>query len=316
MAQTFEGGLFSGTLFGDFYIDGQWTGLKEAGNATKFEIKSNAEVKTLVSKKKYNRGQILKSATIAQPTAIKADINDPDRDVLRVGFLGTGEIVAVDPGSVTDEPHAAPAPLGVIELAKRAVSQVVVSRKNGMDATAWATGQTVAIGDYRIPTAPNQHFYKATVAGAVGATEPAWPIDGTTVTDGAVTWQDMGPIEAVLNTDYALGVDNSFKGWVQLTEATNIEPGEPLLVDYSYQAQTGYRIKGATQPVCRVRWFLDGENFATGEPVEITVHDTQTMPNAAIDFLSDNWQSIGLDITPVTPPGKDAPYEIFYPGRQ
>ena len=61
MAQKFEGGIFSGTLFGDFYIPGKgWTGLKEAGNATKFEIKSNAEVKTLVSRKRYNRGQILK----------------------------------------------------------------------------------------------------------------------------------------------------------------------------------------------------------------------------------------------------------------
>lgn len=315
MAQTFEGGLFSGTLFADFYIDGQWTGLKEAGNATKFEIKSNAEVKTLPSKKKYNRGQILKSATIAQPTEIKAEINDPDRDVLRVGFLGKGEVVAVTPGSVTDEAHTAPAALGIVVLEKRAVSMITLSRKNGLDAAAWATGQTVSTGDCRIPTAANQHFYKAVVAGAVGAAEPTWPTDGTTVTDGGVTWQDMGPIEAELNADFALGVDNAHKGWVQLTETTRIEPGEPLLIDYTYQGQMGYRIKGATQPACRVRWFLDGENFATGEPVEITVYDTQTMPNAAIDFLSDNWQNIGLDITPVTPPDKEAPYEIFYPGR-
>lgn len=316
MAQKFEGGIFSGTLFGDFYIPGKgWTGLKEAGNATKFEIKSNAEVKTLVSRKRYNRGQTLKSVVIPSSPSISIEINDPDRDLLRVAFLGSAETVTATPGTVTDEEHGAPAPLGIIELTYRVVSMVAVSRKNGLQATVWTGGQTVAVGDCRIPTAANQHFYRALTAGAVGTPEPTWPTDGGQVTDGAVTWQDMGPIEAELNKDYAIGAGNAEKGWLQLTEETRITAGEPLLVDYSYQGRAGYRIHGSAQPSCRVRWHLDGENFATGEPVEIDVWDTQAMPSSAVDFLSDDWQSISLDVTPETPPGKDEPYTVFYPER-
>lgn len=311
--REFEGGLYSGTLYADFFLDGQWTGLQKAGNAVKFELKSDAEKKDLVSKMKETYGQVLKTATIAKPTSLAITINDPVRDVLVVGFLGQAENIAVEAGSVTDELHNAPMPGHATDLAYRDITAVTVTRKNGEDAATWAATTAGVAGDFIVPTVANQHFYKCTAAGDTDATEPTWPTDGTTVVDGTVTWKDMGTIEAALNSDYTIGVNGGMLGWITLTEETSIEFQEPLLYDYGYAAQAGYRIKGAVQPVCKVRWFLDGENFADGTPVLIDVFETQSMPTSPIDFLSDDWQSLELSATPITPVGKDHPYVIEKP---
>lgn len=48
------------------------------------------------------------------------------------------------------------------------------------------------------PTVPNGHYYKTTSGGTSASTEPSWPTDGTTVTDGTVTWTDQGAMHAPL----------------------------------------------------------------------------------------------------------------------
>lgn len=53
--------------------------------------------------------------------------------------------------------------------------------------TAYTVGQTIS------PPSANGHIYECTVAGTSGTTPPStWPTDGSTFTDGTVTWQDMG----------------------------------------------------------------------------------------------------------------------------
>lgn len=60
--------------------------------------------------------------------------------------------------------------------------------------TAYTVGQTIS------PPAANGHIYQCTVAGTSGATAPStWPTDGSTFTDGSVTWQDMGT-QTTINT--------------------------------------------------------------------------------------------------------------------
>lgn len=54
---------------------------------------------------------------------------------------------------------------------------------------------TAVSADYVIqPTTANAngHYYKVTVAGTTSGSEPTWPTDGTTVSDGGVTWEDQG----------------------------------------------------------------------------------------------------------------------------
>lgn len=312
MNGVLEGGIFGGTLYADFLIGGKWTGRQKAGNAVKFELKADAERKVLPSNQRGTYGMALRVATIAKESSLEIEINDPVREVLTVGFLGEAETIAVTPGSVTNEVVTAPQPGKALAFAYRHISAVTVARKNGEDAAIWAATTAIALGAYRVPTAANQHFYKCTAAGTTGSTAPTWPTNGGTVTDGTVTWKDMGPIIAELNTDYAIGVDGARLGWITMTEETRIEFEEPLSNDYTYAARSGYRIKGAVQPVRKVRWYLDGESLEDGRPVYIEVYETQAMPTKAIDFLSDNWQSIGISAVPIKPADKDHPWFIDY----
>ncbi len=70
--------------------------------------------------------------------------------------------------------------------------------------TAYTAGQTIS------PPAANGHFYQCTVAGTSGSVAPSsWPTDGSTFTDGGVTWQDMGTQSSV--SKVALTFDSSGK---------------------------------------------------------------------------------------------------------
>ena len=72
---------------------------------------------------------------------------------------------------------------------------------------AWAASTAYAVGDYVQPTTPNSHYYRCTVAGTSGATEPGtWPTTGGTVADGTITWEDQGltlPITGALDSVWA-----------------------------------------------------------------------------------------------------------------
>lgn len=58
---------------------------------------------------------------------------------------------------------------------------------------AWAASTAYTAGQTISPPTANGHIYQCTAAGTSGATPPStWPTDGSTITDGGVTWQDMG----------------------------------------------------------------------------------------------------------------------------
>jgi len=55
--------------------------------------------------------------------------------------------------------------------------------------SAWIVTTAVAVGQHVAPTTENGFYYKATVAGTTGGSEPTWPtVLGGTVVDGTVTW--------------------------------------------------------------------------------------------------------------------------------
>lgn len=73
---------------------------------------------------------------------------------------------------------------------------------NWAASTAYTAGQTIS------PPSGNGHVYRCTVAGTSGATPPGtWPTDGSSFTDGGVTWQDMGTQTTISTT--ALTFDSS-----------------------------------------------------------------------------------------------------------
>lgn len=64
-----------------------------------------------------------------------------------------------------------------------------------VDVVSWTASTDFNTGDYIIPTSNNGHYYKETgTGGTTGNSEPAWPIDGTSVSDGTCTWTDQGEI--------------------------------------------------------------------------------------------------------------------------
>lgn len=58
----------------------------------------------------------------------------------------------------------------------------------------WAANTIYTVNEYRVPTVANGYAYQVTVAGTShAATQPTWPTTvGATVTDGTVTWQNIG----------------------------------------------------------------------------------------------------------------------------
>ena len=59
----------------------------------------------------------------------------------------------------------------------------------------WVTLQVDALTTYITPTVANGFYYKCTVAGTGGASQPIWPVTvGTTVADGTTTWTCWGQV--------------------------------------------------------------------------------------------------------------------------
>ena len=74
----------------------------------------------------------------------------------------------------------------------------------------WAASTAYTVGQTISPPSANGHIYQCTVAGTSGANPPAtWPTDGSTFTDGGVTWQDMGTQTTIDTT--ALTFDSTGK---------------------------------------------------------------------------------------------------------
>lgn len=69
-------------------------------------------------------------------------------------------------------------------------------------ATTAATSTAYTAGRIVRPSAGNGYLYRATVAGTSGGSAPTWPTTvGLTVTDGGVTWTNIG--SAILQLDAA-----------------------------------------------------------------------------------------------------------------
>ncbi len=64
---------------------------------------------------------------------------------------------------------------------------------------AWAATTAVSEGSVVHPTSPNGYVFRATNAGTTGDTEPTWPAQATTVTDGDIVFQGERLIQPVIN---------------------------------------------------------------------------------------------------------------------
>jgi len=121
-----SGFLGSGRVYVNRKVGGVYQGFHYIGNATKFEIKENSELKERVSKDRSNYGSALNTVYIKKPAEVNITLDDLDKDNLSLVFLGTPSAVSVSGSTVTDE-----AVTGykdkIFRTAQRKISSVVLT---------------------------------------------------------------------------------------------------------------------------------------------------------------------------------------------
>lgn len=270
---AFENYYYSGQ--GSLYIAerdaGKPAGLVRVGNVPELTI----DVATTVYEHKESEsGDRLLDLSLNKEnkSTFQFKLENMSLDNLALGLYGAN--AAVTGASVNDELVTMYSDKAV-SLAYPDVSGVTVTAKDGVDAVSY-TVTTYTLGDYVIPTSPNAHYYKVTVAGlAVG--EPSWPVNGTTVTDGAVTFQDMGLIIRTVDTDYT--VLAKF-GMIEPTQAlavgVGIDNGRVYQIDYTYASSNRLDVFTVAAPE---RWLrFEGLNTVDGSRVIVDIFKAKFEP--------------------------------------
>lgn len=156
---------------------------------------------------------------------------------------------------------------------------------------AWEAETVYAVGDKIVDTG---RLYVATVGGTSHtATEPTWPTDGTTVTDGTVTWKDLGTTTLVLNTHY----QRTRSGIEALAAGTQFDAhGTPLTVSYTKNAQ--YLIQALTDAGTEYLMVFDGLNEVdSGNPIVARLHRVKFSPTSGMDLIGDEFGELTLSFS-------------------
>lgn len=120
------GFLGSGDVYYNRVVDGVSQGWLRFGNATKFEIKENTELKERKSKQKDTYGQVLDSVAVKQPAELAVALDDLDKDNLALAFLGDVSATNITGASVTTEGHDSGPGDSIIRLENEFVSGIVI----------------------------------------------------------------------------------------------------------------------------------------------------------------------------------------------
>lgn len=98
------GFLGSGDLYMDrFDDDGNAEGFVDVGNAVKFAIAEDAEIKERESRMRDTYGQVLDSVPIKKPASISITLNDLKVENLAMVLFGTISAINVTGATITDE---------------------------------------------------------------------------------------------------------------------------------------------------------------------------------------------------------------------
>ena len=156
---------------------------------------------------------------------------------------------------------------------------------------AWVAATVYAVGAKIVETG---RLYVVTVGGTSHAiTEPTWPTNGTTVTDGAVTWKDLGSTTLVAGTHY----QRTSSGIEALAAATQFDAyGTVLTVGYTKNAQ--YLIQALTDSGTEYLMVFDGLNEVdSGNPIVARLHRVKFSPTAGLDLIGDDFGELAMEFS-------------------
>lgn len=156
---------------------------------------------------------------------------------------------------------------------------------------------------------------KLTGVGGTGTAEVVTALEDkwTPVTNIGSGISDVVVKDATDTTTYVEGTDYTVDlvtGMIKALSTGSISDQDVLHVDYSYAAESGYKITGATRPLVKVMIKFSGKNVYDGEPASVDVYQANLRPSSPVDFLSEETQELQFEGDMITPTGKSWPFEV------
>lgn len=157
-----------------------------------------------------------------------------------------------------------------------------------VDPIVWAALAPKVLGDIVKP-ATGANFYRCTVAGTTDVAAPTWPTDGSTVSDGTVTWQDMGTM--VLAT----GEFDTMSAGVYIPDTSTKIAASGTPVKVGYTKSIGTIIQGLIKPADEYRVFFSGTNFArAGKALSADLFRAKFSPAKDLSFIGTDFMGLTL----------------------
>lgn len=309
--------LGAGDLYISRYANGVWGAYLGPYECNKFEPKANSELKEAVSKSRAGYGQVVESAVLQQPSDLKVELTEVNRESLAIALLGTTAALSQASGSLVDEPITAVVD-GWVPLTKAALTgaQTVTGAAVAASVTGAIAGTTLTVS--AVSSGSLSVGQAISGSGMTAGTRIKKQLTGTA--GGVGTYEvnnsqtfASATITGAAGTNYVAGTDylvNAQLGWVKALSTGAIFDGQPLLVDSSYAAITGFEIKAGTQSQQRLRFKLDGINLVDSTPCIATAHETIMSSDAAFDFLAGNFNKVSLTGRMKTPAGFTEPLTV------
>lgn len=240
------------------------------------------------------------------------------------GFLGAGDLYMARQVAGVWEEYSGPYEATKVEIKPNVELKEQVSKGRS---TYGQVIETVAIAQPSDLSIDLAEVNKESLAIALLGTTAALSQASGTLTDEALVakldkWVALSKAaltgaQTVTHTTgsptYVEGVDylvNKQLGWIKAIVGGAITEGQSLKVDSAYAAIAGTEIKGSTQTQLRVRFKLDGKNFADDLPCIVTIHEAVIAADAAFDFLSDDFATVTMPGRMKTPSGYVEPFTV------
>ncbi|MBF0137468.1 MAG: hypothetical protein HQL65_14620 [Magnetococcales bacterium] len=253
--------------------------LRAVGQVKEFKLEVSEETKEL---KNYQGGGGL-ADQVSWINKVEATFNFLSLSAKNLAMALRGGDTGLASGTVSNQSHTAYAG-GFIPLDGIGPSSVTVT----VDPPAWTATTASTVGEIVKP-GTGTHFYRCSTAGTTGATEPTWPTDGGTVSDGTVTWTDMGAM-VLTSTDFQVKSAGIF-----IPEGSAKIAATGTLVKVSYSKSAGTVIQALIKGADEYRVFFSGTNFArAGKPLSADMFRVKFSPAKDLSFIGDDFTGLTL----------------------
>lgn len=254
---------------------------RRIGNCSRLQVNEEVEKKTLLDYESAGGGNA-KSADRITGVTVVLTAHDLSPENLAIATRGAVTVYAG--GAISNEEHDEIFIDGLIIFDHIQDMDETLTVTHG-ETSVWTATTAYVLGDKIVD---GGHLYVVTVAGTSAASEPTWPTDGSTVTDGSVTWDDLGTTSLTEDVDYT----RVRSGIIPL--GGKLADGDAG-IKASYTARPDSLVQALVDSGQVFELFFDGLNEAnSGSPVQVRAWKGKPSP-ASIDWIADEYA--GLELT-------------------